>query len=152
MANVVHTQIASRRTVAALVSGLAAAVATVSLLLPWVKTGSTSRSAFALVGDLRRAGLLHGAAARLVTVGVVAVPFMALGALIGAGSNRATPAAALASLTGALTAATAFTVLVVARHRAAAGVTVSLVTGLVALAAGLSTVLVINTRRSPHRG
>jgi hypothetical protein len=133
-----------------MVAAMATALAAASMMTPWVTTGATRRSAFALAGDLRHAGLLTGAPARLIAAGIAAVPFVALIALalLVASQRRGQRiGGALAALTGALTAATACTVIVVGGRRAVAGATFAFVAGLLTVAVGLSVTL-----RSAHHG
>lgn len=153
---IVRTVARPRARVWPLVAALATAMSTVSLMLPWATTGATRRSAFALAGDLRHAGLLTGPLARVVAIGIVAVPFVALIALVVllAPPRHLTGhvGGALATLTGALTAAAAGAVVVAGGRRALTAATVALVAGLLTVAAGLSATLTatLTATRSTH--
>jgi hypothetical protein len=118
-----------------------ATVAFVSLWLPWLRTGTTRRSAFRLVAALRAAGLMSRGGARLFFVAIALVPgVVGVAWLLGAG--RLPRLSALATLlAGLLTAGAAFAARHVARQRAAPGTAIAAVAGLVAVIVGMALIV-----------
>ncbi len=99
---------------------MAATVALASLWVPWIRTGTTTRSAFQVISALRGAGLMRRVPDELFFIAVALVPGLVAAAwgLWATGCRRVSAGAA--ALAGALTVAASLTVRHVAHHRATA--------------------------------
>jgi hypothetical protein len=128
--------------VAALPAAVASTAAFASLWLPWVRTGTTRRSAFRVVSALRGAGLMSRRPADLFFATIAVIPGLAVATWVlwATGYRRASAAAAF--LTGALTVASTLVVRRVAHHRAASTLSLATAAGAAALGLGIATLAV----------
>ena|SRR5258708_3610083 len=111
-------------------------VAAGSLLLPWLTTGSTRRSALGVIHALRAAGLLSRGPAQFFFVAIALVPGVAATAWLLSLAGYRRLAAATTAIAGLLCTSSAITVRQAAGHRAASGTTVALIAGLTAVVLG----------------
>ena len=131
-----------------LLTPLVATVAAGTLLLPWLTTGSTRRSALGVIHALRAAGLMSRGPAQVFFVAIALVPGVAAAAWLLHLTGYRRVAAATTAIAGVLCSVSAMTVRHVAHHRAASGTVFALAFGIVAVALGLAS-LFIPTRKAP---
>jgi len=139
----------SRAVAVGLAPPLAAAAVFGTLWVPWVRTGTTERSAFRVVSALRGAGLIHRTPAEAFFAVIATLPGIvaAVWVLWAARYHRA--AAVAAALAGALAITAAAGVREVAHHRAAG--TLALTTTAGAVTVAVSAFALFAHRLSPER-
>jgi len=126
-----------RARLTSLAAAVASALVLAALWAPWVRTGSTTRSAFGLVSALRGAGLMHGQAAEALFAAVAVVPGLAVATWVLWAARFRRASGAVAATAGAIVAAASLTVGAVAH--ATSALVWATVAALVALVLGTAT-------------
>jgi hypothetical protein len=121
--------------------GAAAVVVVAALCVPWLRTGTMSRSAFAVVGALRAAGLVHRTPAVAFVAAVALVPGLAAATWILAATAFRRVAAVAVSLAGSVTVAAALGLRDVAHHRAAPTLPLATAGGALAVVVGVASLV-----------
>jgi hypothetical protein len=112
-----------------------------TLLLPWLTTGSTRRSALGVIHALRAAGLMSRGPAQVFFVAIALVPGVAAATWLLHFTGYRRVAAGTTAIAGALCSVSALTVRHVAHHRAATGTVFAVAFGIVAVVLGLASLL-----------
>jgi hypothetical protein len=120
----------------------APAVAALSVLaalwLPWVRTGTTVRSAFRVVSALRGAGLMSRTPAEVFFASIAVLPGLVGVAWLLGGTGYRRASAGAAAVAGALTVASTLGVRQVAHHRATSALALATAAGAVALVVSIA--------------
>ena len=115
---------------------VAAAGVQFAVFLPWLRTGSTHRSAYAVLSALRGAGLMRPFAAHAFLVALAVLPGVTAAVWVLTAAGYARLGAGAAVVAGLLGVGTALTVRIVAHHRAGGGTLAALVAGAIAVVVG----------------
>jgi hypothetical protein len=135
-----------------LLAVLAAGAATATLVTPWLRTGTVTRSAIDLVSALHQAGLLGIPGARAFSAVTIAGPAVLAGAVMALALDSPRLASALAGGSGLLVGGAAATVIAEAPGRAVGGALAAIVAASVTVLAALCSLLSSRSPSGHHKG